>query len=60
MRGAHTLLNRDDLGSVSRVQSRHALNKSVSSVSVGIGQEEKLQRSQVNIDKKMRDDFDRL
>jgi len=60
MRGAQTLLNRDDLGSISRVQSRHALNKSVSAVSIGIGQEEKLQRSQVNIDKKMRDDFDRL
>ena len=35
------------------------LNKSSSSTSLG-GQNEKLQRSQLNIDRKMREDFDRL
>ena len=41
------------------VRSQGLLNKSSSSTSIG-GQNEKLQRSQLNIDRKMREDFDRL
>jgi len=38
------------------------LNKSVSSINVsgGVIMDEKMQRSQLNIDRKMREDFDRL
>jgi len=57
---AGTLLNRDDLsGSVSRISGRHSLNKSTSMASLN-NSVEKIQRSQLNIDKKMREDFDRL
>ena len=57
---AGTLLNRDDLNvSLSRVSGRHNLNKSSSLASLN-NSVEKIQRSQLNIDKKMREDFDRL
>ena len=57
-----TLLSREHLGmSASRAQTRvgNTLTKSQSSNSLGQSNE-KLQRSQVNIDRKMREDFDRL
>ena len=58
-----TLFMRDDLSQVSgaryHTQGRQSLNKSVSGNSLG-NVDERMQRSQVNIDKKMREDFDRL
>jgi len=41
------------------ISGRQSLNKSGSMSSVGTT-EEKLMRSQVNIDRKMREDFDRI
>jgi len=55
-----SLLGRDDLGGRgSMISGRQSLNKSGSMSSVGTT-EEKLMRSQVNIDRKMREDFDRI
>ena len=46
-------------GRASSISNRPTLIKSGSGANIG-ATDEKLQRSQVNIDKKMREDFDRL
>ena len=53
-----TLLGRDDSNLSMSPSVRNAHNKTSSLNSVN--REERFQRSQINIDKKMREDFDRL
>ena len=53
-----TLLARDENNLIMSPEGRNGLNKSASLNS--IQRDERFQRSQLNIDKKMREDFDRL
>ena len=61
LKNSSNLLGKDDFVSkiLNTVTGRTSLNKSISVNSIG-GSEEKLHRSQINIDRKMREDFDRL
>ena len=57
-----TLLQQENGRASAMSQPHPNLNKSVSSINVsgGVIMDEKMQRSQLNIDRKMREDFDRL